>query len=401
MTSFTKFLFLIDILCQSNIIQTSDYSISNCLMRGCYMLTERESEILRIIREDPMIKQQDLAKKVGITRSSVAVHVSNLISKGYVLGKGYVVKENEYVSICGGANIDLIGFAGDEFVIADSNPGKVEYLLGGVGRNQADNLRLLDVDVNFVTAFGGDFHGERLRKDCIRKGINITHSISVPHTSTSTYLSIIKPDGSLYAGVNEMSIYEYLTPDILRPILPMLNRSTVCSLDTNLTREAISFLAENVQAPIFCETISVAKAGKIRDILPRIHTLRSDLADIEYLLDMKINCEKSINLALDKLLDAGIKNIFISTSPHEVVCASQQMRLTLKYNETSIESKNGARDSFVSALIWAHIRGLDLTDSALAGMASAMICSSTRKLVNEELNEQYLLDKMEEIRRQL
>ena len=52
-------------------------------------MTQRERQLLNWIQEDPLISQQELADRAGITRSSVAVHISNLMRKGYILGKGY------------------------------------------------------------------------------------------------------------------------------------------------------------------------------------------------------------------------------------------------------------------------------------------------------------------------
>ena len=50
-------------------------------------MTQRERELLNWIAENPLISQQELAEKAGITRSSVAVHISNLMKKGYIAGK--------------------------------------------------------------------------------------------------------------------------------------------------------------------------------------------------------------------------------------------------------------------------------------------------------------------------
>ena len=50
-------------------------------------MTRREHQILQWIEENPMISQQELADKAGITRSSAAVHISNLMKKGYITGK--------------------------------------------------------------------------------------------------------------------------------------------------------------------------------------------------------------------------------------------------------------------------------------------------------------------------
>ena len=55
------------------------------------MITERERQLLGWIAENPLISQQELAAKAGITRSSVAVHISNLMKKGFIQGKGYIL----------------------------------------------------------------------------------------------------------------------------------------------------------------------------------------------------------------------------------------------------------------------------------------------------------------------
>ena len=50
-------------------------------------MTQRERQILKWIEENPLISQQELADKAGIARSSVAVHISNLMKQGHIAGK--------------------------------------------------------------------------------------------------------------------------------------------------------------------------------------------------------------------------------------------------------------------------------------------------------------------------
>ncbi|MEN6391385.1 MAG: winged helix-turn-helix transcriptional regulator, partial [Syntrophomonas sp.] len=64
-------------------------------------LTSREKEILDFVKKHPMIAQDDLARHFGITRSSAAVHISNLMKKGAIMGKGYVVNEQVSIVIIG------------------------------------------------------------------------------------------------------------------------------------------------------------------------------------------------------------------------------------------------------------------------------------------------------------
>ena len=56
-------------------------------------MTEREQQIMDLLRQDPMLPQGEIAKRLGITRSSVGVHLTNLSKKGLILGTGYVLAE--------------------------------------------------------------------------------------------------------------------------------------------------------------------------------------------------------------------------------------------------------------------------------------------------------------------
>ena len=117
-------------------------------------MTQREQQILEWIRQDPMISQEALAERAGITRSSVGVHISNLMKKGHIAGKGYILPDSGYVAVAGAVNVDIGGQSAGPLVGRDSNPGKVTVSMGGVGRNIAHNLRLLGVKVSLLTALG-------------------------------------------------------------------------------------------------------------------------------------------------------------------------------------------------------------------------------------------------------
>ena len=106
-------------------------------------MTQRERQILNWIEADPMISQQELADRAGITRSSVAVHISNLMKKGCIAGKGYIVTRSPYVTVVGGMNMDIGGRPYKTLVGKDSNPGAVRMSPGGVGRNIAHNMSLI------------------------------------------------------------------------------------------------------------------------------------------------------------------------------------------------------------------------------------------------------------------
>ena len=163
-------------------------------------MTQRERQLLNWIEENPLISQQELADKAGITRSSVAVHISNLMKKGYITGKGYIVHTAPYVTVVGGVNMDIGGWPGEVPVMRDSNPGVVRMSLGGVGRNIAHNMALLGMDVRMVTVFGDDINAQKIAASCGELGIDISQSPVIPEGRTSTYLFITDEKGDMAAG---------------------------------------------------------------------------------------------------------------------------------------------------------------------------------------------------------
>ena len=234
-------------------------------------MTQRERQLLEWIRENPMISQQELADKAGITRSSVAVHISNLMKKGCITGKGYIVRTAPYVAVVGGVNMDIGAVSAGELVARDSNPGHVTTSLGGVGRNIAHNLCLLGQQTAMVTVMGDDDFGRRVQENARDIGLDLSASAVLPDCRTGTYLYIAGPDGDMALAVNDMDIYQRMTPDFLRQRLDFINGADLVVLETNLPEDSIRWLCDNCRAPILAdpERIVLAKNGREKAVFEK------------------------------------------------------------------------------------------------------------------------------------
>ena len=259
-------------------------------------MTQRERQILQWIEADPMISQEALAERAGITRSSVAVHISNLMKKGYIAGKGYVLRSGTYAAVVGGVNVDIGGQSYAPLVARDSNPGRVRISLGGVGRNIAHNMSLLGVDVRLLTAFGDDLHAQRVAASCGELGIDISHALQVPGGTTSTYLFLNDVDGDMALGLSDMDICERITPAYLASNLSLLNNAQVIVADTNIPAESLQYLVTHCTPPVFVDTVSTAKARKVQPVLGRVHTLKPNRIEAELLSGVQITDEASLRL---------------------------------------------------------------------------------------------------------
>lgn len=353
-------------------------------------MTKRERQLLNWIEENPLISQKELADKAGITRSSVAVHISNLMKKGYITGKGYIVQTAPYVTVVGGVNVDIGGRPEAALVARDSNPGAVHSSLGGVGRNIAHNMALLGLDTRLLTAFGDDLNAQKLAASCGELGIDISQSPVIPGGRTSTYLFINDERGDMALAVSDMEIYRHLTPQALAQRHKLLDASQVVVLDTNIPEESIAWLAENCAAPLFADPVSTAKAVKLKPVLGKLHTLKPNRLEAELLSGVPITGEASLNKAADALLETGLRRVFISLGAEGVFAADRSGRVQLPCLSAELVNATGCGDAFMAAIAWAYLRGTDLADTARAGLAASSIAMESRETINPAMSEEAL-----------
>ncbi len=357
-------------------------------------MTKRERQLLNWIEENPLISQKELADKAGITRSSVAVHISNLMKKGYITGKGYIVQTAPYVTVVGGVNVDIGGRPEAALVARDSNPGTVQSSLGGVGRNIAHNMALLGLDVRLVTAFGDDLNAQKLAASCGELGIDISQSPVIPGGRTSTYLFINDQRGDMALAVSDMEIYQHLTPQALAQRRKLLDASQVVVTDTNIPAESIAWLAENCAAPIFADPVSTAKAVKLKPVLGKLHTLKPNRLEAELLSGVPITDGESLNRAADALLATGLRRVFISLGADGVFAADHNGRVQLPCLPAELVNATGCGDAFMAAIAWAYLQGTDLEETARAGLAASSIAMEGRETINPALSEEALRQRL-------
>ena len=385
-------------------------------------ITGRETEILQWIRENPLISQNELAEKAGITRSSVSVHISNLIKKGLILGKGYVTGGSKPVTVIGAVNIDISASASASFRKADSNPGKIKVSAGGVGFNIASNSALLGVPVCFISAFGGDTHASFLKHKCLERGLDISASLTVDTAVSSCYVCINNEDGDMVSAVNDMDIYEHITPEYIEKKLPLINKSALCVIDTNIPARTIAYIAEHCTVPLIAEPVSAHKAVKLLPVLHKLYALTPNKMEAFALYNAS-NAGQGTSPALAELarffIESGTERIYISLGEKGLFCADKNARYRVKpfvpenadrarkamrkgADSTKgaqhiIKNTTGAGDSQTAAVVWAVLKNMSLKESADAGIAAASLCLESEEAVNDNLTEGVLYERMQKI----
>ena len=360
-------------------------------------MTRREEEILKLLRENPFINQEEIARILGITRSSVGVHIANLMKKGKIKGRGYILSADEpEVTVIGGANIDIYGFPYEKLRLQDSNPGKVKINVGGVARNIAENLARLGVATRLITAIGDDFYGKYISERCREAGVNTEEILTVSGESSSVYLAVMDETGDMAVAVAGMDILNHLDLDFLKKKLSIINSSPVCVVDTNLPVKSLEFLINNApKTEFFLDGVSVTKALKLKELRGKFYAVKLNKLEAEGVTGENLNTEAGLLKAAHFFLDKGIKQVYFTLGAQGVFYANTKSRGKITLPPVQPVNTSGAGDAFTAAIVYSYLKGYDIDRAARFGAAAAILTLLVEETVNPEISEEKIKKKME------
>ncbi|WP_291572117.1 PfkB family carbohydrate kinase [Clostridium sp. UBA4548] len=349
-------------------------------------MTNREEEVLYLIKNNPLISQNELAKLLGITRSSVGVHITNLIKKGYINGRGYIINEENFVSIIGGANMDILGFSNDNLRTNDSNPGKIKVSLGGVGRNIGENLVRLGVNTKLITVLGDDLYGNKIVDESRILGLNLDNSLQLEGYATSVYMSILDNNGDMQVAISQMDIFENMSIEFIKQKKNVIESSKICVIDTNIPKDVLEYVVTNFKnTKFFLDTVSATKSIKAKDVIGKFHTIKPNKLEAEILSGISIKNEKDVEKASQYFLNEGVKNVFISLGEKGIYYSNGVTKGYLRSPKVKVINANGAGDSFLAGVIYSTLRNDSIYEAAKFGVGCSLLTICHENTINPNI----------------
>ena len=287
--------------------------------------------------------------------------------------------------VIGGVNIDIGGRSFAPLIARDSNPGHVTVSLGGVGRNIAHNLRLLDVGVSMLTALGDDLNAQRVTASCIGLGIDISRARRVSGGTTSTYVFLNDADGDMALALSDMEICGQITPAYLADNRDLLAQADVIVVDANIPAESLNWVTEHCTAPVFADPVSTVKAEKLRPVLRRIHTLKPNRLEAELLSGIEITDDISLFRAARALLDTGLNRVAVTLGGRGILAADESIIEIIPACPARVRNATGAGDAFMAAMVWSWLRNVSFPEACRAAAAAAAITVESDETISPAL----------------
>ena len=289
----------------------------------------------------------------------------------------------------GGANIDINFKVKNEFLLRDSNPGKLLLSSGGVTRNILENLSRLGQDCAILTAVGEDKFGEIILKSCRDAGID-TSAVHMCSSASSSYISLIDPEGDMFIGACDADILESLPLTVIEKWEDTLKAADVIVCDTNWTGsqlEKIISIAGDV--PIFIDPVSTSKAIRMREHCSAFHTIKPNRIELEILSGLECSSDKDIERACSKLISKGTFSVVVSLGSKGCYYADAKGNSFFKepVKTENMVNASGAGDAFMAGLVYSYVKGYTPEDTVNTALACGSIAVMSTETINEEMSE--------------
>ncbi len=358
-------------------------------------LTPQEQAILGQLRADPLLDAAALAERLGSTRASVSVALSNLTRKGAILGRGYLVRpEAGSVLVVGGAVLDAKVRIAVRPVMGSSNPGTSTSTVGGVGRNIAENLARLGTPTSLVTAVGDDLAGRTVVARTESAGVQCRHVVTSPHP-TGTYSAVLDDGGDLLIAVADMRATDELTVADLDAVPQLLTGADALVVDANLDVSVLRWLlasAAESRVRVFFEPVSVAKgtdtAGAFDGSAP-VHTVTPNVDELAALVGAPVADDvDSVRAAASILHERGVQHVWVRRGTRGSllsIAASPPRVVLIGAPETSVQDVTGAGDAMTAGYVHALLLGVDPVEAARFGQVVAALTVASPDTVRSDL----------------
>ena len=357
-------------------------------------LNEKEKLILESIRENPFIPQQELADTIGLSRSATANLISGLVKKDYLLGKAYVLNEEEPIICIGGANIDRRYLVKDTLIQGTSHNVQSRTNVGGAARNVGENLGRLEDKVMLFSVVGNDVEGKMIESHS-EHFMNIKAVDTIEGCPSGTFMEVIDKNGDMVLGLAEVDIFDRMTPEWLNKHLSVLKRSKYIIIDLNCPKETIEFIngyAIKYNIPVALLTVSVQRLVNLPSYLDGIRVIITKHNETATYFDMTIDTDEDLRSAVKKWLDKGLENVVISKGSTKVAFGNQEKGIhIINYSSNQDDHYNwGINEAFCAGVIHSRFQGKSLIDSVAVGLTNAYYTSNSLYVVRPNLSKNQL-----------
>lgn len=295
--------------------------------------------------------------------------------------------EKPLIICIGAALVDETFKCYSELLPGTSNPAKHNKSMGGVSRNIAHHLALLENNVELITHFGNDNDGEWLKQKCVKVGIGIEHSLS-NDSATGKYTAILTHKGELYTAAVSTQFENQITPEFLETKTAILKKASLILMDCNLSKECLGWIInfcryENIQSIV--EPVSIEKAGRLKDVnQSRVLLITPNIEELKAINHNKNGDSKKT--LIKNAIERGVQFLWVRNGKYGSEIFSKELNHKQNAPQANVIDSTGAGDAALAGWIHAWLKGETPVKCIEYGHAMAKAVLEVQGAVNDKLN---------------
>ena len=260
------------------------------------------------------------------------------------------------ITVIGETNLDILVKDQGPLSKMGCTPTTIAFHYGGVARNIATDLRKMGHEVQLMTLFGDDDYANKLILDCKSNGIDLSLSEMREGFHSPIFLSLTDGIGNVKTAFSDMEINTLMSKKWVENKVACIKRSDVVVADTLLNAEALAFLIDHCEVPVFIDAVSPNKALRLSEALKMT---KQDL--------FVLKCNEREALAMTNLKDAkssafalnsmGINHVFVTQGAKGVIYCDGRNIIHAPALSADIVNVMGSGDAFLAGVVDAFSKG--------------------------------------------
>jgi len=319
-------------------------------------MTTREKQVFRLIQENPMIAQDEIAEKLGISRSAVSVHISSLLRQGVLRGRGYVVNDENYHVTVGTAGIDFLGLIDGE--LSDSVTekiinyyGRINVSFGGAAYNISECLRRLDENVRMIATIGSDMFGRQIVEHCGELRINVDDCLYLHDMPQSIMMQM--RDESIERNVSMVNYFAEarMSPQFFTEKRKMLRNAGSIVLTDIIVPESVEYLlSAHAESDLwFVLSGVISRIDRLRQLIGRAPHIYMNLRTAAHITGLPLTAGNET--IAKRLRDCGVREGFVSCDNRTIVHLTEHACESYATLPSTRSDSERGKDAFVAGLV--------------------------------------------------
>ena len=305
-------------------------------------MTGRERDILGIIENNPFVSQNEIAARLGLSRSAVSVYLNSMYKKGVIRGRGYIIREETYPLLIGPSHIDIRSICNPIPINGVHTSINTRVIYGGPVKNTAEYLLGLGVFPRVIFAVASDSFGASFLASCRDAGIETEGSVIVRGSASPVYIETVDTRRRfISASFTTSNLSTHITAKHLDRQPKVLRNASTIVVHDSLPIESMEYLRRfKSKAKIILVSSEIQYTYALREVLD-IFDVITFSHSLAYKLVHGVDVEPSgteppdICCLAEDLLGLGVSAFYLLLSATDF-CYGADDRLVLHSSKSAV-----------------------------------------------------------------